>query len=150
MADTDLLLEWANDAEARRFAFTAGPIDHVTHVAWLRAKLADPTVLLFVAADRSGTPLGQVRFEITGSRAVISVSVAAPRRGEGWGAALVLAGVRALFASSAASDCSVVIAEIKDGNDRSARVFELADFELASEHEDGRGRWRSYARLRDA
>lgn len=150
MSDAEVLLRWANESDTRRFAFNTGPIDFGTHVAWLRSKLADEDSLLLVAVDRSGEPLGQVRFEIGGTRAVMSVSVEVRRRGEGWGTALVIAGVRSLYGSRLAKRCSTVVAEIKDGNDRSVRAFELAGFELEAEHEDGRGRWRSYARARDA
>ena len=64
----------------------------------------------------------------------VGLSVVAERRGEGWGAALVRAGVDRLTADAGAVD---VHALVKHDNTASARSFELAGFEPLPDERPG-------------
>lgn len=84
--DEALLLDWANDADARRHAFQTGPITAREHHAWFARRLANPTgCLILIASSPAGTPVGQARFEHTGKAWTISYSLDAAFRG--WGLA---------------------------------------------------------------
>ena len=124
-SDVQLLWEWANDPAVRASAFDRAPIDWQTHVGWLAGRLADPSAHLYLASRRDGAPLGQVRFEGDATEVEISISVAQPFRGNGWGPALIEAGVRRLFGESATQ---TVTARIRVENGRSQSAFEDAAF----------------------
>ena len=70
----------------------------MSHQAWLRERLGEPACRIYIA-EREGRPLGQIRFQQVGpapGRTEVGVSVAAGSRREGWGAALIMAGVARL------------------------------------------------------
>lgn len=84
--DEALLLDWANDADARRHAFQAKPITPREHHAWFAKRLANPAdCLILIASSAAGTPVGQARFERGGEAWTISYSLDAGFRG--WGLA---------------------------------------------------------------
>jgi RimJ/RimL family protein N-acetyltransferase len=132
-ADAELLWEWANDPETRRWSFHEAPIPWETHVAWLDSRLADPATRIYiVSAD--GAPRAVVRYESGGSGvAVVSIVVNPVERGRGWGTrALRLAcptAVRELAAKR-------VDAYIKPDNRASIRAFERAGFALSVDEGD--------------
>lgn len=84
--DEALLLDWANDADARRHAFGTKRITPREHHTWFAKRLAHPAeCLILIASSPAGTPVGQVRFERTGEVWTISYSLDAAFRG--WGLA---------------------------------------------------------------
>jgi RimJ/RimL family protein N-acetyltransferase len=128
--DAEFFWRWANDAETRRWSFQSAPIAWETHVAWLDAKLADPSKRVFIVGD-GATPKAVVRFEPSGEdAAVVSVVVDPDARGRGWG-------TRALEVScrTAASELALkrVDAFIKPDNTASLVVFERAGFARIAE-----------------
>ncbi len=94
--DEALLLEWANDPEVRRHAFSPEPISPETHHEWLHRKLADPDCLLLVGQDVYGLPIGQVRFDCHGNEALIDISVDRALRGRGLGQELLRSALEVL------------------------------------------------------
>lgn len=54
-ADAELLYQWANDPDTRRWSFSTGPIPWGGHVEWLDRVLTDP--------DRLGENDGVLRYE---------------------------------------------------------------------------------------
>lgn len=86
--DAALLWRWANDPETRRNAFDPSPIPYDSHVEWLQARLASASTLWWIFSDRE-RPVGQVRFDLTGTMADIDISVAPERRGQGHGRAML-------------------------------------------------------------
>lgn len=137
--DAGMLWDWANDPFVRAAAFQSDPIPWEHHVEWLTRKLADATTWIYVAHDPDRRPVGVVRFQGNGSCAEISVAVAADRRGQGWGPAVIDAGVRRLFAETSISR---VTARIKPENAASISSFEHAGFRPC----DRTAPWLDYAR----
>jgi UDP-2,4-diacetamido-2,4,6-trideoxy-beta-L-altropyranose hydrolase len=89
-ADASLLWQWANDPEVRSRGFHPQAIPWVDHLRWLEDRLRSPDAFLFVGVDAGDLPVGQVRLDRTApGEAVVSVSVAAVRRGGGWGTDLI-------------------------------------------------------------
>lgn len=123
--DARLLWDWANDPVVRASAFDERPIPWDTHVEWLRRRLADEHAHIYIACAPGGAPLGQVRFE--GDNDVVEISISAARefRGRGWGAALIDAGCRRLFADTAVR---TIYARVKEANRASRSAFHDAAF----------------------
>lgn len=130
--DCRLLWAWVNDQGVRAASFRAQSIPWEEHVAWFRAKHADPQRAMFLVLDDAQRPIGQVRFEPqdeTGSAEII-VSIAAARRGQGWGTQAVCAACDAYRLRGLAKQ---VAAYIKPENTASIRIFEKAGFTMRGE-----------------
>ena len=123
--DCRLIFEWANDPEVRAASFSPQTISWESHMQWYSAKLRDPNFLFYVATNENGAPLGQVRFEMTGSEGVISLSLAPDARGKRLGPALIAQGTEQFFLQS---DANLVHAYIRTDNPVSAIAFQKADF----------------------
>lgn len=125
VADAEILWEWANDPATRASSFSSEPIPWSDHRSWFDQRLGDPGTHIYLAHDRSGL-VGQIRFQVTGEVAEVSVNVAPRRRGHRLGSALVAAGTARLFGEH---PVGVVEALIKAENIASIRAFTLAGYE---------------------
>ena len=123
--------EWANEPAVRAVSFTPEPIPWEQHLAWFRRKLADANTRLWIA-EQANSPLGQVRLDLDGPAATISVSLDAARRGKNLGALLIWSACQKLFRESAVE---TIHAFIKPDNATSIRAFEKAGFEPAGQTE---------------
>ncbi len=123
--DAKLIFDWANDPGVRAVSFSSEPIAWENHLTWFTAKLSDANYRIWVAEDAAGTPVGQVRFQIDGEAATISISLDAGQRGKNRGSLLIWAACRKIFAESALKE---VLAYIKPDNQASIRAFEKAGF----------------------
>lgn len=128
--DCELLLEWANDPQVRRSAFSEATIDIEAHQAWFTQSLADAeNCIIFIVMTEDGHPVGQTRFNRKEDGAWhIDYSVASAMRGQGLGSRVLLLGLQEL-----ARLCgpAMVVGWVKAGNDRSLHVFKKLGFELA-------------------
>jgi RimJ/RimL family protein N-acetyltransferase len=124
-ADSDLLLEWANDPETRAASFHPAPIFPVEHRRWLASRLASATTAFWIG-EVDGTPVGQIRIEIepdgTGE---IGVSVASDARGSGIGRSLLAA---ALSEARRTLPVTTFLARVRLDNSRSLALFRSAGF----------------------
>ena len=123
--DRQLLFRWANDPVVRNNSFHSNAIDLEEHCAWLTAKIQDPACLMFLALLDGGRPLGLARFDMQGHTAIVSVSIAAEFRGQGWGGRMIRKACEALFA---ARPVAKVNACIKKDNVASQHAFAKAGF----------------------
>lgn len=123
--DAKLIFDWANDPGVRAVSFSSEPIVWENHLTWFTAKLSDANYHIWVAEDKAGTPLGQVRFQLEDDTAMISISLDAGHRGKNRGSLLIWTACRKLFTES---DVSQVLAYIKADNQASMRAFEKAGF----------------------
>jgi len=117
--------EWANDPEARAASLPREPIPWDRYMDWFRARLADRQTTLYTALSRSGDPLGMVRYQMDGARAVISINVGTQFRGRGNGRRLLLLATHQLFEDTAITS---VDAFVRPSNQPSVRLFEGAGF----------------------
>jgi UDP-2,4-diacetamido-2,4,6-trideoxy-beta-L-altropyranose hydrolase len=140
--DAELLYRWANDPSVRAASFSSEPLPWETHVRWLEGKLDDPGGLLFIGCLADDRPLGQVRFDLDGAAATISVSLDRELRGAGQGRKLIAAGCEEVFRTT---PVRLIRARIKPENAASARAFQAAGFERVGEGEGpGHGRALDY------
>ncbi len=126
--DCHLLWEWANDPMVRAASFSSEPIPWDRHVQWFKSRLADPNCLLFVATTNDGAPIGQLRYDLKQAEAVISISLDARFRHQGYGSQLIVAASQRVFDLS---NTKVIYAYIKADNGASQRAFEKAGFSHA-------------------
>jgi RimJ/RimL family protein N-acetyltransferase len=124
-ADAELLWRWANDPEARRQSFTKAAIAWDAHVAWLEARLASPACTILIFSD-GGVPVGQVRFDVVGDMAEISISVAPEQRGRGYGRAMLASALERH--SEQRGERVRTRASVLAANERSLRMFRASGF----------------------
>ncbi|MEJ8837044.1 UDP-2,4-diacetamido-2,4,6-trideoxy-beta-L-altropyranose hydrolase [Ramlibacter sp. AN1133] len=126
-ADEALLLEWANDPQARALAFHPERIAPRQHHAWFAARLAHPDAcLILVATSPAGTPVGTVRFEREEAQWVISYSLDPAFRGWGHGTRLLAGALEVLGRRLGASQ---VLGWVRRDNAASVRIFRALGFE---------------------
>ncbi len=123
--DSELIWNWANDTATRAASFSSEIIPWETHVTWFTERLNDPHCSFYLAHDATGAPLGQIRYQLEGEAATVSVSVVSERRGSGYGVVLIRAGTQRLFADTPAQS---IHAYIKPENLASANAFVRAGF----------------------
>lgn len=123
--DCHIVWEWANDAVVRAASFSSGFIPWEAHRRWFTSFLRDERNIFFIAEDREGRPIGQIRFAGDGETAVVSVSLAPTSRGRGLGGILIAVGSREAFA---VSGIRCIRAFVKPENERSLRAFEGAGY----------------------
>lgn len=123
--DSHLIWEWANDGDTRAASFSSTPISWATHETWFAARLTDPQCRFYIAVDVSGSSIGQIRYQLEGESATVSVSVAPEYRGQGYSVRLIQAGTESLFVATAVM---AVHAYIKPDNLASRHAFARAGF----------------------
>ena len=123
--DCRLIWEWASDPVTRAHSFSPEPIPWEQHLLWFEARLIDPSTYFYVAMDVNTQPIGQLRFQVEGDAATVSVSLAPGQRGKGYGAEIIRLGFRQMFAATVVK---LIHAYIKPGNDASIRAFGKAGF----------------------
>lgn len=111
--------EWANEPAVRQVSFSSAAIPWEDHRRWFQRKLADASVLMFVA-EAEGEPVGQLRYELNGREAVVSIALDASLRGRGLGTQVLSAGSGRLRAGGSIDR---IHAYIKPGNDTSVQAF---------------------------
>jgi UDP-2,4-diacetamido-2,4,6-trideoxy-beta-L-altropyranose hydrolase len=87
-SDAELLRQWRNDPETRRRSFTKASVSAAEHRSWLQTRLASDRAAIWIFSD-AGVPVGQVRVDIDGDVAEVSIVVAPERRGRGHGKAML-------------------------------------------------------------
>jgi spore coat polysaccharide biosynthesis predicted glycosyltransferase SpsG/RimJ/RimL family protein N-acetyltransferase len=143
--DRERLWTWANDPTTRRQSFDSRPIGWDEHVEWFEHRMRDANSVMFIAEDDHQHPIGQIRFDVEGRRAVVSVSVAPEARGRGWGGVVIASGTRRLLRDVPAVE--EVIGRIRPENTGSIAAFDRAGF--ARVDTGSAPTWVEYARRRD-
>ncbi len=133
--DEALLLRWANDPQVRANSYSPEPIAPAEHQRWFQAGLADDNLLLLIASDAQGCPLGQIRFDrqpqpvIDAPReALIDLSLDRCVRGQGLATELVRLGLQAM--EKQWGPCTEAVAEVLAGNAASQATFAKAGFSI--------------------
>lgn len=107
--DCRQIWEWANEPLTRAVSFSSDVIPWEKHVAWFTARLNNPACMFLIATDSNAQPIGQVRFDIDGSTAVISMSLDPRFRGLGYGPELIRIGIQKLFCNSSVTQVNALI-----------------------------------------
>jgi len=129
-SDCELVFLWANDPEARKESFSANLITWEEHVQWFEKKIMDKKCIFFIAFNGQAQPIGQVRFEVDGQDAVISLSIDSNFRGSGLSCPIIARAAEKMFNRRIVSRIN---AFIKPHNVRSIKAFELAGFRVVGQ-----------------
>jgi UDP-2,4-diacetamido-2,4,6-trideoxy-beta-L-altropyranose hydrolase len=124
--DSRRIWHWANDAATRAMSFSSAAIPWESHERWYSARLADANCRFFIAAYGEEA-LGQVRYDLDGDDAIVSIGLAPEQRGRGWGPRILRTSATQLFAQTPVRR---IIAYIKPENIASQRAFERAGYRL--------------------
>ena len=124
-ADSELLLDVAQrSGGARRLPLHRGRGTRAARaLACQHPRRPDRTLLV---VEQDGEPAGTVRFDTSGERAEISVTIAPGRRGGGLGARAIREAAELELA--ARPRLREVVAEVQERNNRSLRAFERAGY----------------------
>jgi RimJ/RimL family protein N-acetyltransferase len=126
--DAERLFEWRNDPDAVRFSVSGRPVTADDHERWFSTRRDRPQVHIWIAEEK-GTPVGQVRVDVTSSIGVVSVAIAAAHRGRGIGSEVL----RAMIAEmTAGGGVRILRAFVHPGNPQSIRAFEKVGFRLST------------------
>ncbi len=123
--DCRLIWEWANDPEVRAVSFSTEPIPWETHVKWFAARVQDSDCHFDIAGDGENCPIGQIRYEVEGDEAVVSLSLARHARGKGYGSQILTLGAAQIFNSL---PVRMIHAYVKLDNAASRHTFAKAGF----------------------
>jgi len=123
--DCRLIWNWANDPQVRAGSFSTDSIPYENHRQWFESKLNDPSCFFFIAENRNGEPVGQVRFDFEGKEANISISLDREFRDKGYGSKLIQLAAKKI---SDVSEVDKIHAYIKKEN--------TASLSLNSNHEE--------------
>jgi UDP-2,4-diacetamido-2,4,6-trideoxy-beta-L-altropyranose hydrolase len=124
--DCKLLWGWANDKEVRKWSFSSHPITWRDHQKWFAGKLNDKNCFHFIAADKAGNAVGQIRFEVTDNIAEAHITIDRDMRGSGIGSHLLRIAVEEL---RDLSPVKYVCAHVLPKNIISIKAFEKAGFQ---------------------
>ncbi|MBF0595707.1 MAG: pseudaminic acid synthase [Candidatus Omnitrophica bacterium] len=124
LADAKLLFDWRNDDAVKKTALIQKEILWKDHVAWLAARIDDVNSI-FEVVEFEKKPVAQVRFDIQGQEATVSLTIDASFRGRGLGPAILKTVCPALMVQRG---WRVVKAKIVEDNDRSLSCFLKAGF----------------------
>lgn len=124
LEDAPLLHAWRNDPTTRQASRSSDEIPWDDHVRWVDRVLHDPARQLYVA-ERTGVPIGTVRWDHLGGRNwEVSITVAPQVRGQGLAVPMLRAGEDALRVDGGAR----LIATVHIDNVPSRRLFERAGY----------------------
>ena len=124
-SDCETFWNWANDPEARAASFHSEVISWEEHAEWFHAKLADPQAILYTATNQHGAGIGEVRYQIHGKRAVLSISLGAGFRGCGLGQKILTVATEKIFQDF---EIDYIDAYVKPTNEPSMKLFAGAGF----------------------
>ena len=150
--DIYCLYRWANDKSVRQNSYSPTPISLQGHSQWFHEHFSSTNCLIFIANDRHGCPIGQVRFDRTQSHCLdgssivfIDYSIDTSVRGFGLAANLLRNSVQACHDSWGAN--LTILADAKNANVPSCSALSSAGFIVDHSPTDlpvppGSTRWR--------
>jgi RimJ/RimL family protein N-acetyltransferase len=124
-SDCKTVWEWANDSVTRSTSFSSDFIPWGKHIQWFKEKLLDSNCLFYIVEDIHSSLIGQVRYQIEGKQAVISIALASEARGKGYAVPILLKSLQKVFENTTVE---MIRAYIKPNNTPSLRAFAKANF----------------------
>lgn len=126
LEDAKFLFELRNEPEVRAVSWNREPLAWDNHIMWFRKSLANLNRSFFVLRSDSGEPVGQVRYDVSGEIAEVSVSVSNRFYGKGYASNGLKKSVKVFFESF--PKVLVIFAHIMSDNIASIRTFEKAGY----------------------
>ena len=123
--------EWASDATVRAYSFNQNPISFEEHQNWLLKKIKQPDCM-YLLGKWGNEIVGSLRFDITGSNALISYLVSPRHHGKGLGRILLAKGLEYLAQQN--KTISTATGFVMPQNIASVKVFERLGFLCTDEN----------------
>lgn len=127
-SDEQVLLDWRNHPDVRRYSTDAAEIGREEHSHWFCRVLADRNRQMLIGEDNGG-PLGVLRYDFEGRAATVSIYLVPNRLGQGAGSRLLAAGERWVAAEH--PELSEIRARARPANHASVRLFADAGYRPA-------------------
>lgn len=135
IADEGLLLRWVNDPIVRENSFCSDVVTNEAHHEWFLKRIRNHNrYRIYLICDEIGTPIGQVRFELTDKGWKIGYSLAGIARGKHLGHVVLRVAVDAFCSSE---NDPLIYGDVKAGNLQSRRVFEKLAFIMKENMQTG-------------
>src|SRR5690606_22792295 len=124
--DSRSLWEWRNDPVSRENSHSSAEVPFRDHDAWFTHSLSSARRRIYIALDENEARIGMVSFDADAKRALVSINLAPDARGRGASHPLLEAALDAFHLDRPA--VVEVIAEVKESNVASLRLFAAAGF----------------------
>jgi UDP-2,4-diacetamido-2,4,6-trideoxy-beta-L-altropyranose hydrolase len=118
--DSELLFQWRNHEEIRKYSHNSAIIERSDHEQWFSNSLKNYNRHILIA-QKDKNPVGVVRFDIEDKIATISIYLNPDFIGQGIGT--ILLKISAEWLTNNRSEVSVIQAIIKNNNQRSIKTF---------------------------
>jgi UDP-2,4-diacetamido-2,4,6-trideoxy-beta-L-altropyranose hydrolase len=128
--DCMMVYAWVTDPEVRKNSFSNHDISLEEHKRWFYERLSDSSCEYNIIINRDDIPVGQVRFDISNSDAIISILIAQEFRGHKIGQHAISLASELLFRIRPVNN---IHAYIKTGNSRSLNAFKKSGYQLSEE-----------------
>jgi UDP-2,4-diacetamido-2,4,6-trideoxy-beta-L-altropyranose hydrolase len=125
--------QWRNHPEARRWSFSQRKIGLNHHEQWFRKCLMDTDVVIYVAEDKTGHKIGQLRFNKNKDFSVISVNLNPQFYGKGYGARMIRKGTETFLSEN--PKVREIVAETFTEHIAAHKVFQHAGYVSTGHHE---------------
>lgn len=123
--DCMVFFNWINDSETRQQSYNPEPIPLDNHITWFKKKIASQECAVYVVLQNNN-PVGQIRFDISETEAIISYLTAKKYRGQGLGIGILRRGI-AQFRREY-TDKQVIVGFVKKDNIPSIKAFRSIGF----------------------
>ena len=130
--DSQTVLKLSNDPTVRSQSINTAIIKLNEHKNWFSKKINEEDYIFLLAFSKMNKFIGQVRFEITGDDAVVSISIVNDFRGKGYSKKILMEACTKLFREK---NVSTISAFILPGNISSIHGFRSAGFSKEMELE---------------
>jgi UDP-2,4-diacetamido-2,4,6-trideoxy-beta-L-altropyranose hydrolase len=120
------LFDLANDPFVRKNSFSTQPITLEEHTKWFNDLLKNTSVCLYTVRSDSNALIAQIRFNKTGKKTIISLSISKDFRGKRMAEKIIKKGCSAYLKEYGNT---LIEAQIKEENTASEKSFQKAGFE---------------------
>jgi spore coat polysaccharide biosynthesis protein SpsF len=127
------LYDWRNDALSVQFSLSGKLGSYAEHKKWYKKKLRDPMTQIFILVDDKAGKIGMVRFDKSGKEVIVSININPEFRGKGYGTYALAKAIRNYFDNF---EIESIMAEIKQANEASLKIFGKCGFKEVSKKED--------------
>ncbi len=124
------VFELSNQDYVRKYSINKNKILWEDHEKWFANILLSKNNVFFVAVDNFDNFLGQVRFNISESECVVSISLSSSIKGRGYSKLILSESIKQLFEDD--SNINEVVAYINEKNIASFKLFTSLGFEVVS------------------
>ena len=121
----------SNSIDVRSNSINQNSISWLEHEIWFKKKLANENYYFYIISDEKNSFIGQLRYEINNTDAVVSISICDAFRGKGISTKALFEGTKIVFKER--EYVSKIIAYINTENKASQKSFLKAGYKFAWE-----------------